>query len=94
MEITLYLYFCCITQAITAGTSPLYMMVPGAVACTFAFMLPVATPPNAIVFSYGQITVVDMVGVYRTCLLTDKRLYQIRIDYEHPVWFHLVTHSI
>ena len=39
---------------------PLSLMVPAAVAASYAFMLPVATPPNAIVFSSRYITIPQM----------------------------------
>lgn len=35
--------------------SPVYLLVPAAFSASFAFMLPVATPPNAIVFGTGQV---------------------------------------
>jgi sodium-dependent dicarboxylate transporter 2/3/5 len=38
----------------------LYLTVPITIAASCAFMLPVATPPNAIVFATGQISIPQM----------------------------------
>jgi sodium-dependent dicarboxylate transporter 2/3/5 len=46
--------------AVTAGLDPLLLAAPAALAASCAFMLPVATPPNAIVFGTGRITIPQM----------------------------------
>ena len=42
------------------GFDPMVFAVPVALAASCAFMMPVATPPNAIVFAAGRLAVVHM----------------------------------
>lgn len=42
------------------GVDPLQMAIPATIAASCAFMLPMATPPNAIVFASGKIKVAEM----------------------------------
>jgi sodium-dependent dicarboxylate transporter 2/3/5 len=46
--------------AVEIGIEPLILVAPVTLAASFAFMLPVATPPNAIVFSTGKISIKTM----------------------------------
>ncbi|MFN4338067.1 SLC13 family permease [Parvibaculum sp.] len=46
--------------AITIGENPLLLLIPAAMAANCAFMLPVGTPPNAIVFGSGRISLPQM----------------------------------
>jgi sodium-dependent dicarboxylate transporter 2/3/5 len=46
--------------AVTLTDGPLMLVIPAALAASCAFMMPVATPPNAIVFSSGKLKIVDM----------------------------------
>ena len=62
--------------ALAAGVPPLPLMAGTALAASFAFMLPVATPPNAIVFCSRQVTIPQMVraglwlNLFGTLLIT------------------------
>ncbi len=46
--------------AIAMGQDPLLLVIPAAVGASCAFMLPVATPPNAIVYGSGLISIPQM----------------------------------
>ena len=46
--------------ALAAQMEPLWLMIPAALSASCAFMLPVATAPNAIVLGSGKITTREM----------------------------------
>jgi sodium-dependent dicarboxylate transporter 2/3/5 len=56
--------------ALGLGRDPLLLAVPAALAASGAFMLPVATPPNAIVYSSRAVGIEDMVraGIWLNAL--------------------------
>lgn len=46
--------------AIAGNVNPLLYMLPATLSASMAFMLPVATPPNAIVFGTNRVKMIDM----------------------------------
>jgi len=46
--------------ATSLGINPLFLMAPVAIATSYGFIMPVGTPPNAIVYSSGYITAREM----------------------------------
>jgi sodium-dependent dicarboxylate transporter 2/3/5 len=46
--------------SISININPLVLMVPATISASMAFMLPVATPPNAIIFGTDRIKIADM----------------------------------
>jgi len=52
--------------AVAMKTNPLMLLIPATLSASCAFMMPVATPPNAIVFGSGRIKIYEMVkaGIY------------------------------
>lgn len=47
-------------MSVTIDVNPLLFMLPATISASMAFMLPVATPPNAIVFGSNRISVMQM----------------------------------
>lgn len=48
--------------AVAIGLPPESLAIPAAIAASCAFMMPVATPPNAIVFASGHVRIGDMIA--------------------------------
>jgi len=84
-------------MAIGIGIHPYALMITAATAASFAFMLPVATPPNAIAYGTGYITLsqmfragfwLDILGIIIISLITTFWLpvsWSIDIN-TLPVW--------
>lgn len=49
--------------AVARGIDPLVMMIPATMTSSMAFMFPVGTPPNAVVFGSERLRIADMVRV-------------------------------
>ena len=47
-------------SSIAAGIDPKLIMVPATISASFAFMLPAATGPNAVIFGSGKLRIADM----------------------------------
>ncbi len=88
--------------AIGLGQSPLLLVIPAAVAASCAFMLPVATPPNAIVFASGYVTIpqmarsgcgLNLIGVVLTVLVTYALVFPVFdvVFGEIPAWAQAIT---
>ncbi len=59
-----------VSLAHAIGVHPYFLLIGATVAASCAFMLPVATPPNAVVFGSGYLTIEDMVkkGIWMNIL--------------------------
>uniref|UniRef100_A0A8C3QE04 Uncharacterized protein n=1 Tax=Geospiza parvula TaxID=87175 RepID=A0A8C3QE04_GEOPR len=58
---TITIFLPILSPLVTIHVNPLFILIPATLCTSFAFLLPVANPANAIVFSYGHLTIMDMV---------------------------------
>ncbi|MBN3034963.1 MAG: SLC13/DASS family transporter [Bacteroidales bacterium] len=85
--------------AVSARINPLLLMLPATLAASMAFMLPVATPPNAVIFGTDRIKITDMArtgfwmnltGIIVVTMATwilGRLFFGIHPD-ELPAWMH------
>jgi len=70
-------------MGVAMGIHPYAMMITAAIACSYAFMLPVATPPNAVVFGTGYVTIPQMakagiwMNIFGIVVITILTLYYL-----------------
>ncbi len=76
--------------AIGLGIDPMPVLFAAALAATCAFMLPVATPPNAIVFASGQVSIGQMmragVGLNLLAIMLIALVIRLFGDWLLPGW--------
>jgi sodium-dependent dicarboxylate transporter 2/3/5 len=76
------------------GIHPLVLMVGVAIAASYAFMLPVATPPNAIVFASRAVTIPQMARAGLILNLAGVILITLFVVYLLPVLFGIDIHRL
>ena len=72
--------------AAAAGLDARLVAIVVALAASYAFMLPVSTPPNAIVFGSGRIRMADMVRIGLVCNLIAAGLAILWAFFVLPAW--------
>lgn len=80
--------------ALALNIHPFALMIPAAMAANCAFMLPVGTPPNAIIFGTGKIRIVEMVRVGFFVNLFALVLIVLMIAYLMPIVWGIDLHVI
>jgi sodium-dependent dicarboxylate transporter 2/3/5 len=73
--------------AVGAGIQPVQLCIPVTIAASCAFMLPMSTPPNAIVFASGRITIGQMAKAGFILNLITIMVIAILLKYLFPYIF-------
>ncbi|MCB9882147.1 MAG: SLC13/DASS family transporter [Planctomycetes bacterium] len=82
------------TAAARSGIDPVLVMMTATISCSCAFMLPIATPPNAVVFSSGRITMRRMASTGFLLNLVIAGLTTLFVWYVLTPMWGLTTHGL
>ena len=80
--------------AVNIEINPLLLMLPATFAASMAFMLPVATPPNAIVFGTNRINVKQMAKTGLILNLLAVIILSLFVYYYGPLVFNIDLQQI
>jgi len=80
--------------AVSIHINPLLLMLTATVSASMAFMLPVATPPNAIVFGSNKVTVMQMAKTGLVLNLVGAIVITLMAYFWGVSVFHIDLHSI
>ncbi len=80
--------------ALALDIHPFALMIPCAMAANCAFMLPVGTPPNAIIFATNKLTILDMVKTGAAMNLIASLLIVLAVYFLVPVIWDLDLTSV
>ena len=77
-------------MALSLNIHPLVIMTGAALAASCAFMLPVATPPNAVVFGSGYLKIPDMVQKGFILNIVSILLVTLAVYYLLPILWDII----
>lgn len=80
--------------AVALGIHPYALMIAAGVAASCAFMLPVATPPNAAVFGSGYLKITDMMRAGFALNVFGIFLITLSIYFLLPIFWGIDLHSV
>jgi sodium-dependent dicarboxylate transporter 2/3/5 len=77
--------------SVSIEINPLFLMLPATLSASMAFMLPVATPPNAIIFGTNRISIADMartgliINLVGAVIITVFTYFIVGIVFNHSI---------
>lgn len=82
------------SAAVAMGVHPFATIIAACVAASYAFMLPVATPPNAVVFGSGYLRIKDMAYAGLLLNLAGIVLITLFVMYVMPIVWGIDIHTL